>query len=880
MAGWVPALRIARRDAWRKGSGSRGRSILVLVMIALPVLAVSAADVVYLTSDVNRVESLEQRIGAADAQVQTQTGYRTVYQGADPGRDGGGGSGNQKEPVSLETVREILGRDVPATERAEGGLDVETDRGVVVANGTELDTSSPLVRGLFRLTSGTWPAVSTEVTVNEALAGKGFEIGSTVTVRGGAEYTVSGVAESTQVKGYPAVLGPPGAFYADSTTVERTLLIGGGPVSWDEVRAVNAVGAFVVSRQVVEHPPPDPELPAEMTSWSSGTDDAYIAALVLVVVMALLEVVLLAGPAFAVGARRQQRTLALMAASGGTPKQARRVILAGGVVLGATAAVLGVVLGLVVGWAVLPVVQHFSDNWLGPFEVNPLHLMGIACFGLLSAFLAAVVPAWLASRQDVVAVLAGRRGDRRPGYRSPLLGLALLLGGIGLSVAGTRGDGEILIAAAAVVSVLGMILLVPVVVAVLARFSRRLPLVTRYAVRDAARHRTRTVPAVAAVAATVAGVVALGIANASDAAESEATYQPSMPMGRGWLNVSQQDVDYTPFEQAIAREAPAVTYTEVRSYDAYQDDVYYDIRVHRPGVPGYDSLLSSHGAFFGTLLEGAPMLDLVQPQDDADLSRARTMLASGGLVVFTSDPVDTDRIRVSGRIGRSDGGEGTKLTPVELPAYFLEVSGAAPGLAIAPPGALDPTGLTASTAGLALDAQDLTTTDEDNLREVVQGLNENAFLYVERGYQQTNETLILLGILFGLGAVLMLGGTLTATFLALSDARPDLATLAAVGAAPRTRRGVAAAYALVVGFVGAVLGAAVGFIPGVAITYPLTSLSVEPGQTDRFGVPLPTHFVDVPWLFVIGLVVVLPLVTALIVGLTARSRLPLVARLD
>ena len=69
----------------------------------------------------------------------------------------------------------------------------------------------------------------------------------------------------------------------------------------------------------------------------------------------------------------------------------------------------------------------------------------------------------------------------------------------------------------------------------------------------------------------------------------------------------------------------------------------------------------------------------------------------------------------------------------------------------------------------------------------------------------------------------MLGGTLTATFLALSDARPDLATLSAVGASPRTRRGVAAAYAVVVGLVGAVLGAAVGFIPGIAVTWPLTS---------------------------------------------------------
>ena len=69
----------------------------------------------------------------------------------------------------------------------------------------------------------------------------------------------------------------------------------------------------------------------------------------------------------------------------------------------------------------------------------------------------------------------------------------------------------------------------------------------------------------------------------------------------------------------------------------------------------------------------------------------------------------------------------------------------------------------------------------------------------------------------------MLGGTLTATFLALSDARPDLATLSAVGASPRTRRGVAAAYAVVVGWSARVLGAAVGFIPGIAVTYPLTS---------------------------------------------------------
>jgi putative ABC transport system permease protein len=118
----------------------------------------------------------------------------------------------------------------------------------------------------------------------------------------------------------------------------------------------------------------------------------------------------------------------------------------------------------------------------------------------------------------------------------------------------------------------------------------------------------------------------------------------------------------------------------------------------------------------------------------------------------------------------------------------------------------------------------------------------------------------------------MLGGTLTATFLALSDARPDLATLSAVGAAPTTRRGVAAAYALVVGTVGAVLGAVVGFIPGLAITFPLTRTN------GAYGAPT-GPFIDVPWLLVLGLVVGLPLFAALVVAAATRSRLPMVSRL-
>ena len=153
-----------------------------------------------------------------------------------------------------------------------------------------------------------------------------------------------------------------------------------------------------------------------------------------------------------------------------------------------------------------------------------LHLAGIAGFGLLSAFLAALVPAYIASRQDVVAVLAGRRGDRPPSLRVAAArpgaarrrhrGLGRRAPRVGASSSSRRR---------AIPAVLGMILLIPLVLAGLGKVGGRLPLVMRYAVRDAARHRTRTVPAVAAVAATVAGVVALGIGLTSDEAENRET---------------------------------------------------------------------------------------------------------------------------------------------------------------------------------------------------------------------------------------------------------------------------------------------------------------------------------------------------------------------
>ena len=101
---WRLALRLARRDALR----NRGRSILVLVMIALPVLAVTAADVVIQTSQVSGVESLDRRLGSADAQIEVPAGGAPMLQAFDP-YDGSTSTGEGDTWPTEEQVRFDLG---------------------------------------------------------------------------------------------------------------------------------------------------------------------------------------------------------------------------------------------------------------------------------------------------------------------------------------------------------------------------------------------------------------------------------------------------------------------------------------------------------------------------------------------------------------------------------------------------------------------------------------------------------------------------------------------------------------------------------------------------------------------------------------------------
>lgn len=170
------------------------------------------------------------------------------------------------------------------------------------------------------------------------------------------------------------------------------------------------------------------------------------------------------------------------------------------------------------------------------------------------------------------------------------------------------------------------------------------------------------------------------------------------------------------------------------------------------------------------------------------------------------------------------------------------------------------------TGGVLTGTPVISTSTQDRLDESLRGVTPDLDLYTERGFVRS-FALPLLG-LAAVAALVVLVGTLTATGLALADSRPDLATLAAVGARPRTRRLMAAAQALVIGLLGAATGVAVGIVPGIAAAYPLTA-----SQSGR------PPIIVIPWLLLLGVGLAVPAIAAAAAGLGVRSRLPLTRRL-
>jgi len=868
------ALRIARRDALR----SRGRSLLVVAMIALPVMGVTAVDVVVRTYQLSPEQEAQRVVGAADAAF-SDSGLRRIEQTAGQGYTSQDGV-TRESPVDLSSVLPPGSRSVS---------DVSADRRLEAGGATTsvtvraLDHTDPLAEGLYRQAAGRAATGPDEVVVTAALAARlSLEIGDQLTLVGEPSgRTVVGEVADQSSRASLTVLLPSGQAPGDLSTgaPRRRLLVDvPGQLEWSDVEAANAVGVFVEPRR------PVPGAPAEPDSGGQG-DTETIAAVGLVVGMALLEVVLLAGPAFAVGAKRSRRQLALLAATGGDVRDVRRTVLGGGLVLGLVGAVVGVVGGIALAAAGLvalervPALARFNGDVPGPFDVVPLEVLGIAAIGVGTALLAALLPARSASRQDVVAALTGRRGTVRSGAGLPVLGVLAAVAGAAIALEGARRREVLVILAGSALAELGLVAVTPALVGAAGRLGPLLPVAGRLALRDAARNRGRTAPAVSAILAAVAGAVAIGTFVASLDANDRQSYVASAAPGSAVVGLYGDAVDRLPAVlPVLERELPAAEVVVARAVGGSEGSVDGSwLEVVPPGEPDCRTDPSGAGStgpcyrqmpptYLGGLQVGdGRLVHALTGARNPELARA---LEAGGLVVPAAYLADDGTATVV--VHRPDDADGTVGREVAFPAAALPpdayqaivLSETAAARLEQPVG---PVGVVVRTSRMP------TAQQEDRLVAAVQAAaGGDTSVYVERGYT-SDYGVGLLALAVG-SALLVLGASGIATGLAAADGRADLSTLASVGATPGMRRRLAGAQSLVIAVLGTALGVVAGLVPAIGFIRALNA----PADGAERATPFP---LVIPWelLLVTGLVV--PLLAALAAVLLTRSRLPLVRRL-
>lgn len=921
MSNWGLALRVARREAWR----NKRRSALVVAMLALPVAGTSAADTLWRSSQITAEQNAVWQMGSYDALV-TDVGA-PMYQspdlsGAGPRRDAAGNSlpPLRTAPASAADLSALL----PASShvgptKSQYGTELQISTGAAgraFGQVQNADLADPMLAGTVDRIAGGAPKADDEVALSSSLASRLHKgVGDTITVRatglGGGDtppattaVRVAGVFNSKLTPYADTVFARPGVFatqqHSYGSETAFPIAVAGG-VDWDLTQRLNAQGFTVLSKRLLADPPPRSQVPyyhfyQGFDSSSSQNAELAVAAIALSIIA--LEVVLLAGPAFAVSARRRRRDFGLLGAAGADGRRLRRIVLADGVVLGAAGGVLGAVVGILGAAAVLPWFGHFTRQTLGGFRLRPLELLAAAALGVGTGVVAAVAPAITTARQGVLAALTGRRGQSRVPWKLPAVGLVGVVIGTVLILVGAFYHGNPLLVAAGVVpGELGLVACTTVLVAWSGKLARWLPLTGRLALRDSARNRGRTAPAVAAIMAAVAGATTVAMVVNSDDAQQRHYYRSQLRMGQaatgldGGLAPDAADRLLTQIDAVLPTRDGAVLQGIGFGTKDEQASPITPFVVRKPGndcppennaseaaaSAGDPRCARAHiGEQFMTgassVVAGGPELVriLLGHEDPA----AEAVLMAGGAVVFTKYDLAHDGAEPTVQIGlrASCDQQLQTCTPnpatATLPAAFVD-SPRWDVSAVVAPGTLDRLGVKFTPMALLFGTTRMPTSEEETRADALVGAAgiEQQF-YVERGYQSRTWAGLL--ALAAVAGVVMLGAAAVATGLAITDAQADLETLAAVGARPRLRRMLAGSQAAVTAGLGAVLGAAFGLLPAAGIVEAKAQqIASEPGnllagQTPQFAPP---------WLYLAAVVVALPVLAAAGAAGFTRSRI-------
>jgi putative ABC transport system permease protein len=241
--------------------------------------------------------------------------------------------------------------------------------------------------------------------------------------------------------------------------------------------------------------------------------------ILLVAVLGMLLVALISVGGFTVLAQRRLRSLGMLASIGATEKQVRVVVRTNGAVVGVVGTLLGALVGLVVWLIYRPTLETSAHHVIGSFAL-PWVVIGPAMgLAVVATYLSARRPARAIAKVPVVAALSGRPLPPRQVRRSALPGVLFLVAAfvlLGYASAKNSASPRVPFLVGGVVALIpGVILLAPFFLSLVGRLGGRAPIGTRLALRDLARYRARSGSALSAVSIGVLITVIIAVAAAA-----------------------------------------------------------------------------------------------------------------------------------------------------------------------------------------------------------------------------------------------------------------------------------------------------------------------------------------------------------------------------
>jgi putative ABC transport system permease protein len=712
--------------------------------------------------------------------------------------------GTAQDAATLSGTPATIGNDIAKLKNRFGQIDLIENETIPIPgtlntfNLRAQDPRGPYGGPLLSLVSGQYPTTAAQVAVTSGVATDfHLSVGKSWTV-GGVTRTVTGIVSNPQSLLDEFALVIPGQVTSPSTA---TVLFDAAGRSTGNLGGINITTAQTIANNNQINP-----------------ETISIAAAVL----GMLLIALVGIGGFTVLAQRRLRAIGMLAAQGATERNIRLVVWANGAATGVVGAVAGLVLGFLAWLAYRPSAETSAHHVMGVFELPWTVIVISMVLAIIAACFAASRPARSIARVPIVAALAGRPPELRktrhltiPVGIGFLIAAFLLLGAAGASGGNGSGTGEVALGFIALA--VAIVLLSPALLEVVAAIGRRAPIGIRLALRDLARYRARSGPALAAISLSTLIAVIVCVASAArfgnvlDYAGPNLTssqlivYTPSGQYG----NQGQSGASTAQARHIASQIAASLGTTSMVTLESTSASLVHAAPGRSWSGPIYvatPQLLKSFG------------ISSNQINPDADILTMRPGLSTMSLMQLTYGSGNGD-----GK-GSGDGpGGGNSQWPCPVGACLANPpiqeisqlpSGTSAPNTVITEHAITRLGLQSDvqTAGWlitvpsGLTAAQITTAQR--LASGVSGLSVETRNSIP-SLTQIIDAATLFGIVLALGILGMSVG------LVRSEATRDLRTLAATGASGRTRRTITAATAGALGFTGALIGIIGGYLAAI-----------------------------------------------------------------